>query len=422
MARAFLPASLCSTRKVRLREQDIHKIVDTFTRQREVPKYARLVPMAEIEANGFNLNLPRYIDSTEPEDLQDIEAHLKGGIPLRDIDGLSAYWQVFPGVRQALFADAGRPGYCQLRVEPAQIKATIFGHPEFTAFHQTVSELFEAWKHANAERLTGIALGDRPKLLIEALSENLLETFRQQAQVSTLIDPYSVYQHLMDYWAETLQDDAWMVATDGWQALRPDGAKQGQPNTDLIPTALVVARCFAPEQAKLEALEATRDAIGRQMEELEEEHGGDEGLLAEAKNDKGKITAKGVKDRLKAIKADPSAADEKQVLQQYATLADQEATASKQVKDAQRELDAKVAALYARMTQADVQALVVMDKWLATLTQRVQGELDRVSQTLTGRIKQLADRYATPLPQLALEVDALQAKVNEHLKKMGFEV
>jgi type I restriction enzyme M protein len=406
--------------KNRLREQDIHKIVDTFTRQLEVLKYARLVSVAEIEGNDFNLNLPRYIDSSEPEDLQDIEAHLKGGIPLRDIDGLSGYWQVFPGVRQALFADAGRPSYCQLRVEPTQIKATIFDHPEFTTFNQTVTALFEGWKSANAERLTEIQLGDRPKLLIEALSESLLDTFRNHAQVSTLIAPYAVYQHLMDFWAETLQDDAWMVVTDGWLALRPDGANQGQPNTDLIPTALVVARCFANEQAEVERLEAERDAISRQMEELEEEHGGDEGLLAEAKNDKGKITAKGVKDRLKAIKAAPSAAEEKQVLQQYATLADQETAANKQVKEAQRELDTKVAALYARMTPPEVQVLVVLDKWLATLTQRVQGELDRVSQTLTGRIKQLADRYATPLPQLAQEVDTLQAKVNEHLKKMGF--
>ena len=408
--------------KNRLREQDIHKIVDTFTRQLEVPKYARLVPVAEVEGNDFNLNLPRYIDSTEPEDLQDIDAHLKGGIPLRDIDGLSAYWQVFPGVRQALFADADRPGYCQLRVEPGQIKATIFDHPEFTAFNQTVTTLFEGWKETNTDRLTGIQLGDRPKLLIEALSESLLDTFRNQAQVSTLIDPYGVYQHLMDYWMETMQDDAWMVATDGWQALRPDGANKGQPNTDLIPTALVVARCFAIEQAEVERLEAERDAISRQMEELEEEHGGDDGLLAEAKNDKGKITAKGVKDRLKAIKADPTAAEEKQLLQQYAALADKETAANKQVKEAQRELDAKVVALYARMTQPEVQVLVVLDKWLATLTQRVQGELDRVSQTLTGRIKQLADRYATPLPQLALEVDALQAKVNGHLTKMGFAV
>ncbi len=408
--------------KNRLREQDIHKIVDTFTRQLEVPKYARLVPVAEIEGNDFNLNLPRYIDSTEPEDLQDIAAHLQGGIPLRDIDGLKSYWQVFPGVRQALFADANRPGYCQLRVEPGQIKATIFDHPEFTTFNQTVTALFEGWKETHTERLTGIQLGDRPKLLIEALSESVLDTFRNHAQVSTLIDPYAVYQHLMDYWAETLQDDAWMVATDGWQALRPDGANKGQPNTDLIPTSLVVARCFATEQTEVERLEAERDAISRQMEELEEEHGGDDGLLAEAKNDKGKITSKSVKDRLKAIKADPTAAEEKQVLQQYATLADKETAANKQVKEAQRELDAKVAALYARMTQPEVQVLVVLDKWLATLTQRVQGELDRVSQTLTGRIKQLADRYATPLPQLAQEVDDLQAKVNEHLKKMGFAV
>jgi type I restriction enzyme M protein len=408
--------------KNRLREQDIHKIVDTFTRQLEVPKYARLVPVAEIEGNDFNLNLPRYIDSTESEDLQDIEAHMKGGIPLRDIDGLSAYWQVFPGVRQALFADADRPGYCQLRVEPGQIKATIFDHPEFTTFNQTVTALFEGWKEANAGHLTGIQLGDRPKLLIEALSESLLDTFRNHAQVSTLIDPYAVYQHLMDYWAETMQDDAWIVATDGWKALRSDGANKGQPNTDLIPTTLVVARCFAVSQAELEQLEAERDAITRQMEELEEEHGGDDGLMAEAKNDKCKITAKGVKDRLKAIKADPTATEEKLVLQQYANLADKETAANKQVKETQRELDAKVAALYARMSQPEVQVLVVLDKWLATLTQRVQGELDRVSQTLTGRIKQLADRYATPLPRLAQEVDVLQAKVNEHLKMMGFTV
>lgn len=412
--------------KNRLREQDIHKIVDTFTRQLEVPKFARLVPVAEIKGNDCNLNLPRYIDSTEPEDLQDIAAHLKGGIPLRDIDGLSAFWKVFSGVRQALFADAERPGYCQLRVEPGQVKATIFEHPEFTTFNQTVTTLFEDWKETNTERLTGIQLGDRPKLLIETLSESLLDTFRNHAQVSTLIDPYGVYQHLMDYWAETMQDDAWMIAMDGWQALRPDGVNKGQPNTDLIPTALVVTRYFVSEQAEVERLEAQRYAISRQLEELEEEHGGSDGeeggLLAEAKNDKGKITVKGVKDRLKAIKAGPNAVEEKKVLQHYAALADQETAASKQVKEAQRELDVKVIAMYVRMTQPEVQVLVVHDKWLATLTRRVQGELDRVSQTLTGRIKQLADRYATPLPQLAQEVDALQAKVSEHLKKMGFAV
>ena len=276
--------------KNRLRAQDIHKIVDTFTRQLETPKYSRLVPLAEIEANDYNLNLPRYIDSTEPEDRQDIEAHLKGGIPNADIDDLDAYWQVFPSVRGELFTDANRPGYSQPRVETSQIKATIFAHPEFTAFNETVTTLFGAWKDANTPLLTGIQPGDRPKLLIETLSENLLDTFRSDEAIASLIDPYNVYQHLMDYWAETMQDDAWMLVSDGWKAV-----VDGKPNTDLIPPALIVARYFAAEQAAIEQREAERDAISRQMEEMEEEHGGEEGPLSGAKDDKGKITKKSLK-------------------------------------------------------------------------------------------------------------------------------
>jgi type I restriction enzyme M protein len=401
--------------KNRLRAQDIHKIVDTFNRQVETPKYARMVPLSEIEANDFNLNLPRYIDGTEPEDLQDIEAHMKGGIPMRDIDGLDAYWRVFPGVRRELFADADRPGYCNLNIESGRIKAAIFGHPEFTAFNRLVTDLFVRWKAANTPKLTGIQIGDRPKALIETLSENLLDTFRGAPGVATLIDPYGVYQHLMDYWAETMQDDAWMIVSDGWQA-----TQNGKLNTDLIPPELIVARYFAAEQAAIEQLEAERDAISRQMEEMDEEHGGEDGLLADAKNDKGKLTKASVKTRLTKIKHDREATEERRLLKAYAALIEQEAAAGKKVKDAQKALDAKVAYKYKQLTESEIKTLVVEDKWLAALAASVQGELDRVSQALTGRIRQLAERYATPLPRLAEEVETLAARVDEHLKKMGF--
>ena len=108
--------------KNRLREQDIHKIVDTFTRQDESdPRYARMVPVAEIAdpKNDYNLNLPRYIDSTEPEDLQDIDGHLRGGIPERDIDALGNYWKIMPGLRAALFEKFTRPGYCAVADSPS---------------------------------------------------------------------------------------------------------------------------------------------------------------------------------------------------------------------------------------------------------------------------------------------------------------
>ena len=401
--------------KNRLRAQDIHKIVDTFTRQIKTSKYARMVPLAEVESNDFNLNLPRYIDSSEPEDLQDIAAHLMGGIPNADIDGLEAYWQVFPEVRKDLFQDANRPGYCQPKVAAAQVKAAIFAHPQFTAFNKQVTALFGNWKTVNTPLLTGMEQGQRPNALIETLSESLLDTFRNHAAIATLIDPYGVYQHLMDYWTNTLQDDVWMIASDGWQA-----TQAGKPNTDLIPSTLIVARYFASEQKAIDALEVARDPVSRKMEEMVEEHGSEDGLLSDAKNDKGKLTKVSAKARLGEIKRDKDAVEERKLLEIYLELAEQEAAAGKAVKDAIKALDTKVIAKYGQLNVDDIKSLVVNDKWLATLTMDVQGELDRVSQKLTGRIKQLAERYATPVNKLADDVEMLTARVDAHLRKMGF--
>jgi type I restriction enzyme M protein len=196
--------------------------------------------------------------------------------------------------------------------------------------------------------------------------------------------------------------------------------QNGKPNTDLIPSSLVVASYFAAEQKAIEQLEAERDAFTRQMEELDEEHGAEDGLLADAKNDKGKLTKLSAKAQLAKIKQNKSALDERKLLQAYVDLSEQDAAASKAVKDAIKVLDAKVAAQYSQLKPVDIKTLVVNDKWLAALAASVQGELDRVSQVLTGRIKQLAERYARPVAQLAAEVETLSARVDEHLKKMGF--
>ncbi|UFH48980.1 type I restriction-modification system subunit M [Pseudomonas sp. KNUC1026] len=403
--------------KNRLREQDIHKIVDTFTQQIEVEKFARLVPMAEIEANDFNLNIPRYIDTSEEEDLQDIEAHLHGGIPERDIDALHAYWQVMPNLRGALF-EPMRPGYLSLKVAVSEIKPTIFGHPEFEAFRQTVACLFEIWLAEHRPNLAGIAIGDQPKALLKELAEDLLHRF----EAAPLLDAYDVYQHLQDYWYSTLQDDVYQLVIDGWRPLIASGSSQGEPNIDLLPPELIVRRYFATEATAISELEAKRDAVSRELEELEEEQGGEDGPLAEGKTDKGKLTATSVKARMKVIKHNQDADEEYQALEQCLALIEREAEANKKAKAGQKMLNAKVLAHYAQLSEAELKALVVDDKWLATLRADVQTELDRVSQALTGRIRQLAERYAIPLPALNAEVEVLTAKVNMHLVKMGFAV
>ncbi|WP_206072560.1 HsdM family class I SAM-dependent methyltransferase [Magnetospirillum sp. ME-1] len=407
--------------KNRLREQDIHKIVDTFAKQADVTGYARMVPFTEIAdpKNTFNLNLPRYIDSTEPEDLQDIDGHLRGGIPERDIDALSAYWRVLPGVRAALFESAGRPGYARLKLALPEVKPAILGHAEFAAFTQTVTTLFADWQAATTPILTSFDEGGHPKALIETVSESLLATFRQ----APLLDAYDVYQHLMDFWGEVMQDDAYLIAADGWVAetsrvLETD--KKGKTRDkgwtcDLIPKPFIVARYFAAELGAIEAKEAEWEAATASLAELEEEHGGEDGFLGALD----KIAKAEVNARLKEIRHDKEAKDEAVVLKRWLELSENETALKRAVKELEAELDQLAYDKYPTLTEAEIKALVVDDKWMAHLSADVQDELERVSQKLTGRIRQLAERYATPLQQLTDEVAKLAARVEGHLKRMG---
>ncbi|MHB8210122.1 MAG: type I restriction-modification system subunit M [Acidithiobacillus sp.] len=390
--------------KNRLRQRDIHQIVDIFTKQTDISHYARMVSHAEIEANDFNLNIPRYIDTSEPEDLQDIEAHLQGGIPDRDADSFSAYWTVLPGLKDTLFAPL-REGYSQVKVEAGQVRSTIFEHPEFEAFSQTVYALFEEWREKVTPKLKAISPEVHPKELIEDLGESLLDTFKPSA----LVDPYAIYQHLMSYWVETMQDDMYLLIDDGWKA-----------SPELIPEDLIIHRYFPQDQEAINALEAERDTFSRELEELEEEHGGEDGLLTEAKTDKGKFSKVSLTARLNDIRRDKEAAEEKKVLEQYLSTLEKESASNKKVKEAQKALSAKVNAQYGQLDCKAVKDIVVEDKWLNALAEDVQAELDRVSQALTGRVKELAERYDKPLPELEAEVETLAAQVDGHLEKMGF--
>ncbi|MFH1021134.1 MAG: type I restriction-modification system subunit M [Pseudomonadota bacterium] len=405
--------------KNRLRSMDIHKIVDIFTRQCDTPRYARMVSFAEIEKNEFNLNLPRYIDSQTPEDVQDIEGHLKGGIPVADVDALARYWAICPKLRHSLFKK-GRPVYVELGVEKSAIKPAIYEHPEFAAFIQGMNTHFAAWRQKSAATLKALQVGCHPKEIIVALSEDLLAHYTDKP----LIDKYDVYQHLMDYWAETMQDDCYLIAADGWKAETSrviETDKKGKEKDkgwtcDLIPKPLVVARYYAKEQGAIDQLVAELESVTAKLAELEEEHGGEEGAFAELdKVNKANVTA-----RLKEIKGDKEAKDEAGVLNEWLKLNSEEADLKKKLKEAEVDLDAKVYTHYPKLTEAEVKVLVVDDKWLGALNRDIHGEMDRISQALTQRVKELAERYETPLPQLTSRVAELEAKVNGHLEKMGF--
>jgi len=410
--------------KNRLREQDIHRISDVFKEQQVIPGFSRLVPFDEIEKNEYNLNIPRYIDSTEQEDIQDLSAHLQGGIPDRDIEALAPYWSVYPGLRKELFKPNKRKGYSDLKVPADQVRTTIFGHGEFTTYAKELEGVFGTWRKAHEPKLRAIGKGVKPRVFIRELSEALLAAYQGKA----LLDPYTMYQHLMDYWNSTLKDDVYMLVEDGWRAVpepvtdkKTGKVKKGEYTCDLVPQPLVIARYFAKEQAKVDELQRAHESLSQQLEELLEEHSGDEGILAEAMNDKGKVTKAALTARYMEIADDPEYAEDVKVIKQVDKLMEAEAKAKKAAKQAAEALDAAAWKHYAKLTEADVQELVVNDKWLTDLHAALTGEQDRISQRLAGRITELAERYASTLPELDREVEALTAKVEAHLKHMELQ-
>jgi type I restriction enzyme M protein len=408
--------------KNRLREQDIHKIVDVFNFQKPVDKFSRFVPFSEIEKNEYNLNIPRYIETQEEEDIQDLNAHLNGGIPNKDIDGLKHYWEIYPNIKNSLFAPL-RDGYVKLKVDKAEIKSTIYNHSEFTTYSETMNKVFEAWKDKVYNELQAINATTAPKNLIHVISETLLDAYNQKA----LVDKYNMYQHLMDYWNETMKDDVYLLIEDGWVANTKRILEKNQKGKevdkgwtcDLIPKALVINRYLSKEQKELQNLEAELESTQVEITSYNEEHAGDEGLLSDATNDKGSVTKTTLYAFVKEIKKHPEDKEALKLATELMRLFDSEASLKKEVKALSEKLDELTLAQYKKLSEAEVRSLVVDDKWLASLKAAIQTEIDSISQRLTTRTKELAERYENTLGELNRETKTLEGKVSAHLEKMG---
>ncbi|MEV4512574.1 class I SAM-dependent DNA methyltransferase [Dactylosporangium sp. NPDC049525] len=424
--------------KNRLRSQDIHKIVDVFNKQIEVSRYSRMVPLAEIAdpKNDYNLNIPRYVDSSEPEDIQDLHAHLHGGIPNRDLDALGSYWDAFPQLRAQLFK-ANRPGYSDLAIDVSDVQQAILDSPEFQKLTGEAKSLVADWFAAHRAALEAIHAETKPNDLVAVLGDDLLARFKSVP----LLDEYDAYEQLLTYWHSTMHDDVFMLMNDGWvDAARPRKTIEDKDRRlseipdlaigsarsavkykmDLIPPAFIVARYFADQQAKLDELTARSEGATRAIEEYTEEHAVEDGLLAAAIDDD-KISKALATARLKQARYEGSDRDEINALQYLIDLYNAEAIAKKAVKEAQAALDIATLKKYGELTEVDVKTLVLDSKWAATISGRIVGEVNALTLSLVGRIQQLGERYAETLAELNTRLSVIEASVERHLAEMGLQ-
>ena len=326
--------------------------------------------------------------------------------------------------------------------------------------------IFDEWRAAHSDRLHGLKVDDLPRQIIHELSEDLLKRFTDVP----LLSRYDVYQRLMDYWTEAMQDDVYLIAADGWvEAAKPRGViddkekkiketpdlvvKKKKYKMDLIPPALILGRYFTDERVEVDRLEAEVAEAAERKEEFEEEHGDDEGALNGLEGKSG-ITKGNVQQRAMDLKQviidayDKDSPQHKQantikkttfgsgawttgtkdedglfeeldILYAYLQIADAESAAKKAHKDAIKKLDEQVLAKYPTLTEDEIKILVVDDKWFTSIQVGVNGEVEAIAQRLAGRVRDLDERYAEPLPTLEQKTADLGTTVAGHLKKMG---
>lgn len=428
--------------KNRLRERDIHKITDAFASRREIAGYAHMASHAEIEKNDFNLNLPRYIDNIAKEIDHDIEAHLHGGIPLKDIDTLQSWWDVCPSLKASLFSVMpDQPNYAEFACEADEVRHKIWEYEEFQGWLAAMTKHFQAWRKQIRAKMAEFAQGDHPAQFRKDTSEHLLLHYHGVP----LLDPYEPYQKFMELWEEIIQDDCWHIGQNGWKpeittiySVVKNGKNKGKRKEkgwlcDLTPKNLVVARFFAGDQQKLDKIRADLDAMKIEMEGMEEEDflRDDPFLPLQAgKNEDGdddpaagklKVDKKAVKEQIKEWKKRPDMVEECQFLQKWLQLSDNFEKLKKELKAKDKALDAACRERIGKLTEDEVKTLVIDDKWLAILEKNIGESVDATGQTLVASVSELAQRYATPLTELEANVKELEAKVASHLERMGFK-
>lgn len=304
--------------KNRLREQDIEKIVRTFTSRTETEGYSREVSYEEIlKANDGNLNVPRYIQRVSDELPQDIAAHLQGGIPKNDVDSIDALWDIAPDLKQSIFQELDNGRY-QLLHEPDELAALVAADKKLVVQKQfEVEDLIEVWADQTRPALLSVSADTEPRMLIRCVGADLLEIFRQ----ARILDRYDVFDVLMNYWNEKLQDDIYILKASGFNAGREIeyvyGTKKTKDNGEnitvedtsnvkgfdgvLIPASIIESEYLATDQAKLAGISSKIAQIEAELETILGDQPEDDNLFAQVLSSTGKVIEKQLNARITAL-------------------------------------------------------------------------------------------------------------------------
>ena len=389
----------------KLRSSDIRRIADAVTERRDIPKYSRKVSRDEIRQNDYNLNIPRYVDSSESAESWDIYASMFGGIPNSELNNLSEFWTAFPNLRSLLFKSVSAE-YSETAV--ADVKTAINTSADVTAFRNKYENAF-----ADITAFLESRLLDNIENMVISKEESVLsaDIFNRLNDIQ-LIDPYEAFQLLDDEWNK-ISVDLEMIQTEGFEAVRkvdPNMILKKKDGKDIevqdgyighvIPFELVQNVYLSEETAALHVKENRLTEIASEYEELLDS------LDEEAKNgdfvneDKTAFVATEVKKALKAKELEPEILE---VLKQYDKLNSEEKTLKTAIKKESAALHMKTKETIENLTDEQARGLL-KNKWIDKLTEQLAGLPDKLVNALAVKVQDLSEKYSVTFASVENEI------------------
>lgn len=404
----------------KLRASDIKRIADTFIKRESIPKFSRVVSRDEIRSNEYNLNIPRYVDSSEAAEHWDVYASMFGGIPTAEIDELNEFWTAFPNLKKALFTESNIP-YVNVAVE--NIKEAIKNNSDVVGFENAFKAAFDSFP----EYLKAELIEKTESLEISKTESVLSADIFDRLQIIPLIDKYAAFQLLDDEWT-SVAIDLEVIQTEGFAATKKvdpnlvikkkDGKDQEVQEGwvgHIIPFELVQSTILKAEYDELSALESRLAEFPSEYESILDSLTEDEKESAgSVLNDEGDaFVPKELSKKIKELKKDyaPESALLCKKLESVEALIKDEKDVKAQIKLGSAELQAKTKTTIENLT--DEQATRMLEnKWIAPLTANLRKLPDLVVDGLVTKIQALQSKYATTFFEVEQQIKDTEDKLS----------
>ena len=404
----------------KLRASDIKRIADTVAARVSVPKFSKVVSREEIRQNDYNLNIPRYVDSSESAETWDIYASMFGGIPVSEVDNLAEYWNAFPNLRTELFRQNDTP-YLQLSCD--NIKSAICGSSDINRFEQAYQLAFDGFEDYLRTELIENAVSVKITQEETTISENI---FSRLAGVQ-LVDKYEGYQLLDDEWVK-IAVDLEIIQTEGFEAAKKvdpnivikkkDGKEQEVQEGwigHIIPFELVQTTLLSEDHKALKDKETRLSEIPSEYEEILESMTEDEKQSCEEQlnEDNTAFVTKDIAKKIKALKSEPKSAETQELiikLSQVEALSKEEKELKSQIKTETAALHAKTKTTIEELSDEQVKKLLEI-KWIKSLVDNLYSIPDTIVSGLVAKIKSLAEKYNTTYFDIEAEISETEKEL-----------